>query len=257
MIKNIFLVCLMIVSFSSPMIVFCEDSLHKAVFNGDIKLVRNLLKDNVNPDARDSFGGTALHAAMFQKNTEIIMLLINYGFDVNAKGLSNGCTPLHDAVWANNLEAVRVLLEHGARTDIKSNEGITPCEKAKREGKKEIASRMELKASAPAYDNIPAPFRCYLNGVAAKDLEATTACFSDAALVIDVGRRIEGKDAIRRWLENEVMGLKYEVESVTPKQGGAVMIVRISFGSGGGGFRARYDVDFRDWRIIKMDLRYA
>lgn len=127
------------------MAAFCEDSLHKAVHNGDIGLVRNILKNNIDPDARDSFGGTALHAVMFQKNTEIITILINYGFDVNAKGLSNGYTPLHDAVWANNLEAVRILIEHGARTDIRAKDGLTPYEKVNREGKKDIVSYMESK----------------------------------------------------------------------------------------------------------------
>lgn len=52
------------------------------------------------------------------------------------------------------------------------------------------------------------------------------------------------------------MGLKYEVESVKPKQDGAVVIVKISFGSGGG-FRASYDMDFRNEHINKMDLQYA
>lgn len=145
MIKNILLICLLVISVLFPMTAFCEDSLHKAAHNGDIGLVRSILKNNVDPDTRDSFGGTALHAAMFQKNTEIIMLLINYGFDVNAKGLSNGYTPLHDAVWANNLEAVRILLEHGARTDIRSKDDLTPYEKAKKEGKNEIVSYVESK----------------------------------------------------------------------------------------------------------------
>lgn len=147
MIKNTFLISLFVISVSSPMAALCEDSLHKAAHTGDIALVRNILKKNVDPDARDSFGGTALHAAIFQKNTEIIVLLINYGFDVNAKGLSNGYTPLHDAVWANNLEAVRILVEHGARTDIRAKDGLTPYEKAKSEGKKEIVSYMESKDS--------------------------------------------------------------------------------------------------------------
>lgn len=146
MIKNTLLICLFVISASSPMAALCEDSLHKAAHTGDIALVRNILKKNVDPDARDSFGGTALHAAMFQKNTEIIVLLINYGFDVNAKGLSNGYTPLHDAVWANNLEAVRILIEHGARTDIRAKDGLTAYEKAKKEGKTEIVSYMESNA---------------------------------------------------------------------------------------------------------------
>ena len=145
MIRNTFLICLIVISASFPMAAFCEDGLHKAAHNGDLGLVRSILKNSVDPDARDSFGGTALHAAMFHKNTELIMLLIDYGFDVNAKGLSNGYTPLHDAVWANNLEAVRIVIDHGASTDIIAKDGITPYEIAKREGKKDIVSYMESK----------------------------------------------------------------------------------------------------------------
>ena len=154
MVKNTLLICLVVISVSFPMAAFCEDSLHKAAHNGDIGLVRNILKNNVDPDARDSFGGTALHAAMFQKNTEIIMLLITYGFDVNAKGLSNGYTPLHDAVWANNLEAVRILIEHGGRTDIRAKDGLTPYEKAVKENKREIVEYLKSKGlTSKHYDH--------------------------------------------------------------------------------------------------------
>lgn len=106
-------------------------------------------------------------------------------------------------------------------------------------------------------NNVPAPFQCYLDGVAAQNLDATTACFADDALVIDVGRHIEGKEAIHRWLNNEVMGLVYEVESVTPKPGGVVMIVKITFGSGSSGFRAEYDINIENGLIVRMDLQYA
>ena len=138
MIKNISLIGMLAISFLFPATAFCKDSLHKAAYNGNIELVRKILKNNINLDERDSSGGTALHAAMFQKNTEIITLLINHGFDVNAQGLSNGYTPLHDAVWANNLEAVIILLKRGARTDIRGKDGLTPYEKALKEDKKKI-----------------------------------------------------------------------------------------------------------------------
>ena len=145
MIKKVLFISLSAIFFFSPINAFGEKTLHQAAYDGDIEVVRKILRNKVDPDKRDSFGGTALHAAMFQKNTEIITLLINHGFDVNAQGLSNGYTPLHDAVWANNLEAVRILLEHGARTDIRAKDGLTPYEKAKKEGKKEIVSYMESK----------------------------------------------------------------------------------------------------------------
>jgi ankyrin repeat protein len=117
--------------------------IHKAAYHSDIHKVRELLKKGVNPDERDSFGGTALHAAMFQKNMEIVKLLLEHNFDVNAVGPQNGYTPLHDAVWADNMEAIKLLLDKGARTNIKGKDGLTPYGKAKKEGKKEIIQLFE------------------------------------------------------------------------------------------------------------------
>ncbi len=123
-----------------------QQELHKAAHKGDIELVKRLLKNNPDPDERDSFGGTALHAAMFQKNTAVIQILIDFGFDVNAQGLSNGYTPLHDAVWANNIDAVKLLLKYGAKVDIKGQDGLTPYAKADQEGKDEIVKYFDSKS---------------------------------------------------------------------------------------------------------------
>jgi ankyrin repeat protein len=119
--------------------------IHKAAYNGDMGKVRELLKKGVNPDERDSYGGTALHAAMFQKNMEIVKLLLEHGFDVNAIGPQNGYTPLHDAVWADNLEAVKILLDNGAGTNIKGKDGLTPYAKAKQEARKELVRYFETR----------------------------------------------------------------------------------------------------------------
>ncbi|MCT4613563.1 MAG: ankyrin repeat domain-containing protein [Marinifilaceae bacterium] len=115
-----------------------KDDLHKAANKGDIELVKKILKTKIDVDARDSFGGTALHAAMFQTNIEIVELLLNAGFDINAQGSSNKYTPLHDAVWANNFDAVVVLIKNGADLTIKNKEGDTASMKAKKENKKRI-----------------------------------------------------------------------------------------------------------------------
>jgi ankyrin repeat protein len=120
-----------------------KDALHKAANQGDEALVAKILKTKPDPDARDSYGGTALHAAMFQGNIKIVQMLINYGLDVNAIGSKNGYTPLHDAVWANNAAAARELLAHGANTGIKGKDGLTPLEKARQEGKTELIKVLE------------------------------------------------------------------------------------------------------------------
>ena len=117
---------------------YSPTAIHEAAYNGKIDLVRDILKTNPDRDARSSFGGTALHDSMFQKNLEIVKLLIDAGYDVNAIGPANGYTPLHDAVWANNLGAAKLLLQHGADKTIKGKDGLTPLDKAKKENKAEL-----------------------------------------------------------------------------------------------------------------------
>jgi uncharacterized protein len=119
---------------------YAKDELHIAANKGDAKIVKEILQTSPDVDARDSYGGTALHAAMFQDDIEIVRLLIEHGYDVNAVGPTNGYTPLHDAVWANNLAAVKLLVENGANLKTKGHDGLTPVEKAKKEGKEAIFS---------------------------------------------------------------------------------------------------------------------
>lgn len=140
--KTIF-VCLLIIVPLLTTLAHSDEQLHKAAYYGDIEMVKSLLKEQPDPDERDSFGGTALHAAMFQNNLEIVELLIDAGLDVNAQGISNGYTPLHDAVWNNNLGAAKLLVQNGAKIDITSKEGLTPHEKALKEGKTEIAAYLK------------------------------------------------------------------------------------------------------------------
>jgi len=83
MLKKIFLSALMglvLVLLLYPVSAFCGDALHKAAAGGDLETVKRLLAGAVDADERDSFGGTALHAAMFQKNSGIIKILIEKGF---------------------------------------------------------------------------------------------------------------------------------------------------------------------------------
>ncbi len=124
---------------------YASDDLHKAAHDGNVEQVKAILATHPDPDARDSFGGTALHAAMFQKDMEIVRLLLDYGMDVNAIGPKNGYTPLHDAVWGNNPEAAKLLLARGADRTIRNKSGQTALEKARSEGKEELVQILELK----------------------------------------------------------------------------------------------------------------
>ncbi|MEV0145608.1 MULTISPECIES: nuclear transport factor 2 family protein [unclassified Nonomuraea] len=98
--------------------------------------------------------------------------------------------------------------------------------------------------------------RRYLDAVAAEDADALAAGFAPDGLVIDVGREIRGRDAIRRWAADEVIGGVYTLLDHTPRAGGVTMLVRFQPG-GVGGFRANYHFDITDGLITKATLEYA
>jgi len=109
-----------------------------AAYKGDVDLVREILATGPDKDVRDAFGDTALHVAIFQKNIAVVKLLLDSGFDPNAKALRNGYTPLHNAVAANNAEAAKLLLQYKADKSIKSLDGLTPLDKARKEEKRAL-----------------------------------------------------------------------------------------------------------------------
>jgi hypothetical protein len=96
----------------------------------------------------------------------------------------------------------------------------------------------------------------YLDAVAAKDAAAVAAAFTADGLVVDVGREIRGREAIRQWADNEVIGGVYTLLGHTPRAGGTTMLVRFEPG-GLGGFRADYSLDIADGLITKATLEYA
>jgi ankyrin repeat protein len=120
-----------------PAEVYPPHAIINAAYKGDVEMVKKILATRPDPNVRDAFGGTALHDAIFQNNLEVIRLLLDYGFDINAAVPSNGYTPLHYCVWANNLPALKLLLAYQADKTIKAKDGLTPLEKAIKDGKRE------------------------------------------------------------------------------------------------------------------------
>ncbi len=62
-------------------------------------------------------GSSALHAAVQNEHTEIVALLLDWGFDPNV-GEELGSTPLHLAASQGLYEMASLLLGHGARTGV-------------------------------------------------------------------------------------------------------------------------------------------
>ena len=116
-------------------VVYPPQAIIVASYCGDDLMVSKILCTSVDKDARDALGATALHAAMYQSNLKVVKLLLDYGFDPNARDTAHGYTPLHLAVIANNPAAAQLLLQYKADRGIKDLEGLTPLARA-REGEK-------------------------------------------------------------------------------------------------------------------------
>jgi hypothetical protein len=103
----------------------------------------------------------------------------------------------------------------------------------------------------------PQGFKRYLAGVKQGDVDAILSGFTQDPVVVDVGRRIEGRKAIRQWLKDEVLGLRYEVLSTSPAKDKNRVLVKITLRSGGS-FKAHYDLTVdKDGLISHADLKYA
>lgn len=104
-----------------------QTPLHIAAWNGEQRLVKQLLELGADPNARDLHGGTPLHAMVrWVTRPDIISILLERGADINAVDHA-GQTPLHLAAscvrrpghqWGNHPELCSYLIANGATIDI-------------------------------------------------------------------------------------------------------------------------------------------
>lgn len=101
-------------------------------------VVQTLLRAGADVCARDSAGGTALHAATLRRHVDVARALLQAGCDSNATDQGTN-TPLHTLAAAGaspgdgeatGAELVSLLLEWGASADIKNSAGLTPISAA-------------------------------------------------------------------------------------------------------------------------------
>jgi ankyrin repeat protein len=110
--------------------------LHVAVNQGNIEVLKFVLKKTWNVNRRDEYGWTPLHYAA--KNVEATKLLLATNrADINAKD-NVGYTPLHRAAEGGNAEVVNFLIKKGTDVDSVDNIGHTPLVVAKTMGNKEV-----------------------------------------------------------------------------------------------------------------------
>ncbi|KAM6079429.1 PREDICTED: cyclin-dependent kinase 4 inhibitor C [Nipponia nippon] len=108
------------------------NELASAAAKGDLVQLTNLLQKNVNVNAQNGFGRTALQV-MKLGNPEIARRLLINGADPNLKD-STGFAVIHDAAREGFLDTLQTLLEFKADVNIEDNEGNLPLHLAAREG---------------------------------------------------------------------------------------------------------------------------
>jgi ankyrin repeat protein len=118
----------------------------KAIENHNLEIVKVFLS-NVDIDAKDIYGETALHWAVIIGNKEIVKLLIERGVDINSQDGLFESTALHLAAQNRHLEIVESLLSKGAKIETQNKYGRTALGIAAREGHKDV---VELLAASGA-----------------------------------------------------------------------------------------------------------
>ena len=110
-----------------------DESIHAAVFTGQIEVVKKHLAAGTDVNERGAFDRTPL---LFGPTKEIVELLIAKGADVNAKD-DAGITPLH---WAGTKEIAKLLIANGAYVNAMDDGAETPLDCAIEEGHTETAN---------------------------------------------------------------------------------------------------------------------
>jgi ankyrin repeat protein len=118
--------------------------LHLAAFFAKHEVAALLLDHGASLQALSTnyMANTPLHAAVAGKqDLELVMLLVERGADVNARG-ATGVTALHLAASRGNEALVEFLLLHGASPSTRLDDGKTPAIVAREHGYEQLAAKL-------------------------------------------------------------------------------------------------------------------
>ena len=110
--------------FLLPFLAFSDvnNNLIEASKLGNESLVKDLIEQGLDVNARDKEGKTSLYYAVIQEDQKVTEILLQNQANVNITD-NNGKTPLHLAVLFNQQEGVRLLFQYGADPNLSANYG--------------------------------------------------------------------------------------------------------------------------------------
>ncbi|XP_044764528.1 uncharacterized protein LOC123321090 [Coccinella septempunctata] len=104
-------------------------SLHEATKAGRLDIIKTLLDNGADVEARDEAGQTPLHwAVRFRSSMDLVKTLVESGADVNSKD-EYGCTPLHILCTKGagvNMDIFDLLLQKMDNPNTEDSKGSTP-----------------------------------------------------------------------------------------------------------------------------------
>ena len=115
-----------------------EELLHFACKNGQISLIRNLLKDIVDINALNAKGLTPLHLTVIEGNIEVTKLLISEGANIEIKDSRSKSSPLLYACQNGRTKLLQLLLESGSDINAKSADGTSAIHFATQSGRTDM-----------------------------------------------------------------------------------------------------------------------
>jgi ankyrin repeat protein len=102
-----------------------DTRLSEAAMQGNIDVVRSLLKERVDVDAAQGDGTTALHWAAFRDDLAMVKLLLAAGANVKATTREGAITPLFMACTNGNAAVIGAMLQAGADANSVNANGTT------------------------------------------------------------------------------------------------------------------------------------
>ncbi len=101
--------------------------LHRAVAEGEIERMKELLETGVSLEIADNSGFTPLHIAIWKEQEEAAKLLIEQGANVNARIRGPlGWAPIEEAARFGLVDTISLLLKHGADINSRTRTDVTP-----------------------------------------------------------------------------------------------------------------------------------
>ncbi|AES95221.2 ankyrin repeat domain-containing protein, chloroplastic isoform X1 [Medicago truncatula] len=102
-------------------------ALYKAIIGRKLAITHLLVRNLANPFVQDNDGATLMHYAVQTASARAIKTLLFYNVDINLRD-NDGWTPLHLAVQTQRPDIVELLLIKGADRTLKNKDGLTPLD---------------------------------------------------------------------------------------------------------------------------------